>query len=141
MFTLTCSDRMKFTLIHEGERYVVLNLSEAASDAALDTLASMMDGGRIELLAADDGLVAVLKLSNPVAPPAADGAIEFDPITPGAAVKAGRVDTARIVAANGAEVFLCDVGTMDSDAVIKLDTTSISRGDQVRIGSFTLSMP
>lgn len=129
------------TLIHEGERYMVINLSAAASDAALDTLASMMDGGRIELLADDDDLIATLKLSSPVAPAALDGQLEFNEIGVGPAVKAGQASTARILSAAGAEVFLCDVGTMDSDCVIRLDTTSISRGDQVRIGSFTLSIP
>ena len=49
--------------------------------------------------------------------------------------------SARIVAADGSEIFSCDVGDADSDAVVKLNTTKIYRGGPVRLQSFRLVMP
>ena len=49
--------------------------------------------------------------------------------------------TARIVAADGSEIFSCDVGDENSEAVIKLNTTRIYRGGPVRLQSFRLVMP
>ena len=63
------------------------------------------------------------------------------PRAAGDAVLAGQAKTARVVSADGSEVFLCDVGTADSDAVIQLGTVQISRGAPVRLNSFRLSMP
>jgi hypothetical protein len=42
---------------------------------------------------------------------------------------------------DGNEILSCDVGDETSDAVIRLNTTSIYRGGPVRIRSFTLAMP
>ena len=49
--------------------------------------------------------------------------------------------SARVVAADGSEIFSCDVGDENSDAVIKLNTTKIYRGGPVRLKSFRLVMP
>jgi hypothetical protein len=54
----------------------------------------------------------------------------------------GRAETARIVGRDGAEIFSCDVGAENSDAVIKLTgNAQIDRGGPVRLNSFRLSMP
>jgi hypothetical protein len=120
---------------------MTVNLSEAASNTMLNAIAGMMDGGSIELLSGDGKALAVLKLSNPAAKDAAGGEFEFNKIDEGAAVLAGQAKFARVVASDGSEVFSCDVGTVDSDAVIKLATTQITRGAPVRLNSFRLSMP
>jgi hypothetical protein len=62
-------------------------------------------------------------------------------IAEGIATAAGQAETARVLSPNGGEVLLCDVGGPDSDAVIKLTTTSINRGGPVRLTSFRLAMP
>jgi hypothetical protein len=120
---------------------MIVNLSEAASNTMLNAIAGMMDGGSIELLSGDGKALAVLKLSNPAAKDAAGGEFEFNKIAEGDAVLAGQAKFARVVASDGSEVFSCDVGTVDSDAVIKLGTTQISVGAPVRLDSFRLSMP
>jgi len=119
----------------------MITLSETASNAMLDSLASLMDGGSIELRS-DDRVLAVLRLSSPVAEPAIDGELEFNDIDEeDAALANGIATSARIVAADGSEIFSCDVGDADSDAVVTLNTTRIARGGPVRLQSFRLVMP
>jgi hypothetical protein len=120
----------------------VIELSEAASNAALDTLSALMDGGSVELLSDADRLLVVMKLSDPAARPAADRMLILDSIAEGVALGQGNASSARIVAMDGSEVLSCDVGDENSDAVIKLTgTTMIYRGQPVRLHSFRLVMP
>jgi len=119
----------------------MITLSEPASNAMLDALSSLMDGGSIELRS-DDRVLAVLRLSTPVAEPAMDGELEFNEISEEDAARAsGTATSARIIAADGSEIFSCDVGDADSDAVVTLNTTRIYRGGPVRLQSFRLVMP
>ena len=120
---------------------MILNLAPRAGDAALNSIAELMDGGSIELLAADGRQLAVMRLSDPAAKNAASGEIELNKIAEGIAIASGRAESARILSANSAEVLLCDVGGPDSDAVIKLTTTAINKGGPVRLTSFRLAMP
>jgi hypothetical protein len=120
----------------------VINLSEAAGNATLDTLSALMDGGSIELLSDTDRLLVVMRLSDPAAGPAADRMLILDSIAEGTALGQGNASSARIVAVDGSEVLSCDVGDENSDAVIKLTgTTMIYRGQPVRLHSFRLVMP
>jgi hypothetical protein len=120
----------------------VINLSEAAGNATLDTLSALMDGGSIELLSDADRLLVVMNLSDPAAGPAADRALVLDNIAEGTALGQGNASSARIVATDGSELFSCDVGDENSDATIKLTgTTMIYRGQPVRLHSFRLVMP
>ena len=119
----------------------MIELSETASNAMLDALSALMDGGSIELMS-DQRVLAVLKLSSPATMTAAGGEIEFNDIAEeDAALAQGTASTARVVGPNGSEVFTCDVGDEKSDAVIKLNTTKIYRGGPVRLRSFRLVMP
>jgi hypothetical protein len=120
----------------------MINLSEIASNAMLEALAALMSGGSI-ILQTDDGVtLAVLRLSSPAAMVDAEGELEFNDIAEeDAAIGQGNVTDARILGANGSEIFSCDVGDLDSDAVIKLNTTRIYRGGPVRLESFRLVMP
>jgi hypothetical protein len=121
---------------------VKLELSETASNAMLDVLAVMMSGGSIILQTSDGATLAVLRLSSPAAMLAANAELEFNDIAEeDAAIGQGNVTDARILGADGSEVFSCDVGDLDSDAVIKLNTTRIYRGGSVRLESFRLVMP
>src|SRR5262249_2246737 len=45
----------------------------------------------------------------------------------------GSAASARVLAADGAKVFVCDVGGPSSDAGIKLNSTQILRGGPVRL--------
>jgi len=120
---------------------MMITLSETASNAMLEALASLMDGGSIELRS-DERVLAVLKLADPVAEPAIDGELEFREIEEeDAALANGTATSARIIAADGSEIFSCDVGDADSDAVVTLNTTKIYRGGPVRLQSFRLVMP
>lgn len=119
----------------------MIELSTTAADAMLDVLAGLMDGGSIELMS-DQRLLAVLKLSSPAAMAAVDGELEFNDIAEeDAALAQGNATGARILGSNGSEIFSCDVGDLNSDAVIKLNTTKIYRGGPVRLTSFRLVMP
>jgi len=121
---------------------VIINLSEDAGNIMLDALGEFMNGGSIELLTDGQRVLAVLKLSTPAAMPAVDGAVELREIAEeDAAPNEGVASLARVLAADGREVFACDVGDSRSDCVIKLGTTSISLGAPVRISSFRLAMP
>lgn len=116
-------------------------LSDAASNQMLDSVGRMLNGGSIELLDATGTVMATLKLSNPATMEAASGEVVLNKIAEGDARATGQLKTARVLARDGSEVFLCDVGTADSEAVIKLSTTQINRGSPVRIDTFRLSMP
>jgi hypothetical protein len=118
---------------------MIINLSEAASNAMLDVLAGMMDGGSIQLLDAGK-VLAVLKLSNPAAKDADSGELVFNRIAEEhAALAQGNALSARVIAKDGSEVFSCDVGDENSDAVIKLKgTTKIHSGQTVRLNSFRM---
>lgn len=119
----------------------MIELSQETSNAMLDVLAAMMDGGSIEFLSADGRVLAVLKLGNPVAQQAFGGELEFNQIAERDAALTGRADLARIVGVNGSEVFSCDVGDENSDAVVKLNPVQITRGAPVQLRSFRLVMP
>jgi len=120
----------------------MIELSPIAADAMLDVLGGLMDGGNIELMADNGRVLAMLKLSSPAVMPAIDGVMEFNEILEeDAALAQGNVTSARIVGADGSEVFSCDVGDENSDAVIKLNTTKVYRGGPVRLSSFQLMMP
>src|SRR5580765_3721294 len=111
---------------------MIVNLSDDASDTMLDALATLMNGGRIELLS-DKAVLAVLELSDPAAMMAAGGEIEFNDIKEeDAALTQGNSVSARIVGADGSEILTCDVGDETTDAVVKLNTTRIYRNAPVR---------
>jgi hypothetical protein len=118
-----------------------VNISEDGANAALDTLGNMMNGGSIELLTGDGGVLATLRLSDPAAQTATGGELEFNEIAEGNAALTGQATSARIVAADGSEVFSCDCGDENSDAVVKLTPVEIVAGAPVRISSFRLAMP
>jgi len=121
---------------------VNVNLSETTSNAMLDVLGGLMDGGSIELLSISGNVLAVLRLSNPAAKDAVGGAIDLNQIgEEDAALARGQAATARILASDGNEILSCDVGDENSDAVIRLNTTQVYRNSPVRIRSFTLAMP
>jgi hypothetical protein len=87
-------------------------------------------------------VLAELLLSSPAAAPAVDGAVVFneifeEPVAPAT----GTAAFARVLTRTGVEVFSCDVGNRNSNAVIKLSTTQIDQGGLVRLDSFRLSMP
>jgi hypothetical protein len=120
----------------------MLDLTDPARNAMLNMLSTMMDGGSLELLGADEHVLAVLGLSNPAATPAAGGELIFNKIIDeGAALGTGIATRARILGPDGREVFACDVGNEKSDAVIRLNTTRIFRGGPVQMRSFRLVMP
>ena len=120
---------------------MIVNISEDGANAALDTLGNMMNGGAIELLTGNGGVLATLRLSDPAAQEAFGGELEFNEIAEGEAALTGQAASARVVGSDGSEVFSCDVGDLQSDAVIKLGTTQISAGTPVRLDSFRLAMP
>lgn len=120
---------------------MIVNLSEATSNIMLDAVARTMDGGSIEILSSDGNMLVSLKLSNPVAEAAAGGDLVFNMIREADAVAYGVATSARIVARDGAEVFSCDCGGLQSDAVVKLNPVQITRDAPVRIDSFRLAMP
>lgn len=121
---------------------MIIALSETASNAMLDQLARMMDGGRIELRSDDERVLAVMELSDPATRDAVDGELVFNTIAEeDAALAQGICMTAQVLSAAGEVVFACDVGDENSDAVIRLNTTKIFRGGPVRLKSFRLIMP
>lgn len=120
---------------------MILELSEDASNAMLDAIARLIDGGNVELLADTGNVLAVLKFSNPVAGEATSGELVFNAIREADAVAHGVAASARILARDGSEVFTCDCGDANSDAVLKLNPVQITRGAPVQIRSFRLAMP
>ena len=119
---------------------MIVNLSEHAGNALLNALAGLLDGGSIELLSDDSRRLAVLKLSDPATEQAAGGEVVFNRISEeDAALAQGNAANARVLASDGGEVFHCDVGDQNSDAVIQLNTTRIFRGGPVRLTSFRLT--
>lgn len=121
---------------------MIVDLSEFAKNVVMDALSKIMDGGRIDILSDDRRKLAELKLSRPATKSSQGGEIEFNKIAEeDAAVALGNAAWARIFDGDGAEIFTCDVGDVQSDAVIKLNTQAIFPGGPVRIKSFRLAMP
>jgi hypothetical protein len=121
---------------------LIINISDVGGGAMLNALADTLGGGTIEILTADGVLLAVLQLSTPAAGPAADGELKFNEIADDDAARAeGAARSARIVGPDGAEIFSCDVGGYNSNAVIKLAPDFISVGERVRINEFKLKIP
>lgn len=120
---------------------MTVELSETAANAMLNALGLLLDDGRIEL-SSRDRVVAVLQLSNPATRLAMNGEMAFyDIAEEDSALGQGDAISATVLAADGSEIFSCDVGDENSDAVIKLNTTKIYRGSPVRLKSFRLVMP
>jgi hypothetical protein len=116
-------------------------LSETAANAMLDELSRIMDGGSIEFQAGDGKLLVVLQLPDPATMGAVDGELEFRTIASSRAHARGNAVVARIIGGDGSEVFVCDVGDRNSDAVIKVSRTQFDRDDPVSLDSFRLVMP
>jgi hypothetical protein len=129
-----------FALTHRGKRFVIMNISEAAANTALDAIGELMNGGSIEILSGEGSPLAVLKLSDPAAMPAVGNELELNEIREDAAFANGTATAARIVGRDGSEVFTCDCGDENSDAVIKLTPVEITRDAPVRISSFRLGI-
>jgi hypothetical protein len=119
----------------------MIELSEQAGNAILNTIADMLNGGSIELLYDNGEPLAVLYLSDPAAAKASGGEVELNHIFEDIAPATGTATSARVLGSNGREVLVCNVGDMDSDAVIRLNPQRIIRGQPVRINSFKLAMP
>ena len=121
---------------------MIVDLSDHAKNAMMNALSSLMDGGHIEILSDDRRKLAELKLSNTATKGAKGGEIEFNKIQEeDAAIALGRASWARIVDDGGTEIFTCDVGDPQSEAVLKLNTQDIFPGGPVRIKSLRLVMP
>lgn len=89
---------------------------------------------------AGNTLLATLTFSDPSAPGAANGVVQFDAITEDSAADATATATfGRIQDSDGNVVFDGDVGT--ANAMIVLNTASIVTGGPVRISSFTITLP
>jgi hypothetical protein len=119
----------------------VIVLAQSISDDMLDTLGRGANGGAIELLSANGSVIATLKLSNPATQAAAGGELEFNAISEGTSTMNATATYARIVDVDGREILSCDVGGLESDAVVKLVPNNIQRGQPVRLDSFKLQMP
>jgi hypothetical protein len=120
---------------------MIVNLSEDASNAALDAIGQMMNGGAIELLTGNGGVLVTLRLANPATQTAVDAELVFNHIAEGDAALSGEAKFGRIVDRDGHEILAVDVGPADSDAVIKLTPTLITRNAPVRLNSFRLAIP
>src|SRR4051812_3670186 len=96
---------------------MILDVSAGLNDAMLGAVSDYIGDGTLELLSADGALLVTLGLSDPGA--AIDGELVFQ-VAPGVAVASGEAKSARVIAADGSEAFVCDVGDENSDATIKL---------------------
>jgi hypothetical protein len=120
---------------------VILNTSILAADAMLDAVSNLMDGGTIELLAANHALLVAMRMANPSADAAVDGVLELNEIAEGTAVATGDAAIARVLTRAGEEIFNCDVGPIASDATIKLTPILVTENAPVRLQSFKLVLP
>lgn len=126
----------------DGAGRMIVNVSEFAADVMLDALGSLLGGGSLELLDASGGVLAVLGLSTPAAMDASGGVLVLNEISgEPSAPASGTAVAGRLLAADGTEICSCDVGPENSDAVIRLNGTTIAKGIGVQIGSFRLAMP
>jgi len=118
---------------------MILNVSATLSDAMLEAVSAYIGPGTLELLASDSTVLVTLGLSDPGA--AVDGELVFQ-VDPAVAVASGQATSARVIAADGRQAFVCDVGDGSSDAVIKLTPDAQIKGGQaVQLDRFRLIMP
>lgn len=120
---------------------MIINLAEPASNAALDAIGRLLDGGSIELLSQNGGVLVTMRLATPATQAAADGELLFTTISEGTAAATGEARYGRLLTRNGAEVLSCDAGPEQSDAVIRLTPVLLTRNAPVRLQSFRLAMP
>lgn len=119
---------------------MVITLSEGASKAMLATLGRLMDGGQLELLSGEAKVLAVMRLSDTAAR-ITNEELVFNEIAATQARAEGRAEIGRVVGADGAEIFSCDVSTESGDGAIKLNGTRLYLNGAVHIRSFKLTMP
>ncbi len=82
-----------------------MTLSDFGAAVALDALASVLDGGRIELLDVDGAVLAAVTLAVPAFRPAAGSEAEAYPITPDRDARAlGEPVAYRTVTVDGKEI-------------------------------------
>jgi hypothetical protein len=82
-----------------------MTLSDFGAAVALDALASVLDGGRIELLDADGAVLAAVTLAVPAFRPAEHGEAEAHPMTPDRDARAlGEPVAYRTVTLDGKEI-------------------------------------
>lgn len=118
---------------------MILDVSEALNDAMLDAVSDMIGDGTLELLSADSTLLVTLGLSD--AGGAVDGELVFQ-VASGVAVATGEAQSARVLAVDGREAFVCDCGDANSNCVIKLTPDAqIKKGVNVQLDQFRLVMP
>src|SRR5262245_11278587 len=118
---------------------MILNVSATLSDAMLEAVSAYIGPGTLELLASDSTVLVTLGLSDPGA--AVDGELVFQ-VDPAVAVASGQATSARVIAADGRQAFVCDVGDGSSDAVIKLTPDAQIKGGQAgQLDRFRLIMP
>lgn len=130
-----------------------LNLATAGSNAMLDALAALLDGGSVAFYtgpqpASADGaivgkiLLGKLTLSSPAAKAASAGVLTLAAITAQPAAFAdGRATWARVSGGTGKTVFDCSVGGDREGTLgaIQLNTCEIAAGGPLSLSSFTLS--
>lgn len=120
---------------------MIVELSDRAKNAMMNTLSDMLDGGRIEILSSDKRKLAELQLSNPATKPSRAGEIEFNTIKEeDSALALGNAAWARISGKDG-EVLTVDVGDQQSDAVLKMNTVNVYPNGPIRIKSLKLALP
>ena len=92
---------------------MILHLADIARNSIVELVAALIDlgpgPGRIELLAEDQTVLAVMHFSKPSMASIKDGTLTFAPIAQDNARASGRAIAAHICDANGSEVFSCDV--------------------------------
>jgi hypothetical protein len=118
---------------------MILDVSAGLNDAMLEAVSGYIGDGTLELLSAESELLVTLRLSDSGG--ADDGELVFD-VAPAVAVATGEATSARCVAADGAQAFVCDCGDANSNAVIKLKPDNqIKAGGVVQLDRFRLVMP
>jgi len=120
---------------------MIINLAEPAANAALNAIGKLINGGSIELLSASGAVLVTIKLADPATHAAGDGELLFAEIAEGRAMTTGQAKFGRILNRNGSEVFSCDVGPAESDAVIRLTPVLITATAPVKLDTFKLVMP
>ena len=98
---------------------MILHLADIARNSIVELVAALIDlgpgPGRIELLAEDQTVLAVMHFSKPSMASIRDGTLTFAPIAQDNARANGRAIAAHICDLNRCRVFSCDVSDYNGD--------------------------
>lgn len=118
-----------------------MTLSTAARNAAVNAIAALLNGGRIQFKNGGGTVVATLPLSATAFGSAASGTATANTITSDSSAAGGTAASASFQNSSNVEIFTATVGVTGSGADITAASVVVTAGETVSMTSLTMTQP